>query len=189
MTLQKKKEKKMTQYAIGIDASLLHPAICRIPLDWDCDMKRVEVAHLDTSDREWKELSEKERFRCKLDAAKFVSHQIYLGDSAAIESLPTRDAFNLVELAKLHGIVEYMLYPDKLVTVNQSSARRLFMGKTKRTKTADGKIKKGDMKKQVIAVVRSLQGAANWTGDECDAFVIANYLASELGAPCMMASW
>jgi hypothetical protein len=50
-----------------------------------------------------------------------------------------------------------------------------------------GKLPRSDIKAMVAATVRSFPGCAGWGGDEVDAFVVANWLASELGGVALAA--
>ncbi len=96
-----------------------------------------------------------------------------------IESLPTHQAHALVPLAELHGCVRFLLCEQgqRVITVPQASARKLLLGKLPRK----------DVKETVRQTVTSFMGCAGWGPDEVDAFVVANWLASEVGGVCLAA--
>ena len=166
----------MTECAIGLDLSLTNPAACRIPLDWDCDMRRVEVWHMRTPDK-FGQSDNEQALRRRYIAERVASECSLRSCSIAIESLPTRKAFALVPLAQLQGVVRDALLLHDIHTAPQSTARKLFLGN----------LPASDIKETVRRTVQSFPGCAHWTGDECDAFVAANWLLSELGVPCLMA--
>lgn len=165
--------------AIGLDLSLTSPGICIIPLDWDCDMRRVQVAHFKTPEPDGTDYGRALRLR---QLSHWIAKQLasIVGEiDCAIESLPTHNAFAIAPLAELHGVVRLHLLDELIEThiAPQSAARKLLLGA----------LPKKDVKVIVAATVRSISGCASWTGDECDAFVVANWLLCELGAPFMTA--
>lgn len=163
-------------YAVGLDLSLTSPGICTIPLDWDCDMRRVQVEHFEYS-RTPK--SDHERAMRLHSLRNWIVGRPTTGAAFAIESLPTHGAFAIAPLAELHGVVRLGLYMKAahVSTAPQATARKLFLGKLPRK----------DVKEIVRKTIQEIPGCGNWTGDECDAFVVANWLLGELGAPFMAA--
>jgi hypothetical protein len=111
---------------------------------------------------------------------KWLAQFIHDGYAFAIESLPTHGAFALAPLGELHGVMRRRLRISgcNVQTAPLATARKLLMGK----------LPQKDQKTIVRSTVQSFDGCAHWTGDECDAFVVANWLLAELGAPFLSAS-
>lgn len=163
---------------IGIDLSLTRPAVCAIPSDWDGDMRRVKVRNFDYTKREVPrdDATRGERLARVCHDVLTMARKLG-GDEfeVAIESLPTHGAHSLVPLAEAHGVIRYLCsrLGIDIVTAPQATARKLFLGA----------LPKQDAKKTIEKTVQSFNGCGGWTGDECDAFVVANWLCSERGIP------
>lgn len=97
-----------------------------------------------------------------------------IGLHIGIEGLPTHDAYGIAKLAELCGWVrcrlQYLGYGSEKVPL--CSARKTLLRKLPR------KGSKKYVKQAVDAIFGRTLG-----GDECDAFVIANHLASTHGDP------
>jgi len=164
--------------ATGFDLSLTAPAYCTIPLNWDGDIRRVKVGHLRPN---------KSAPHCDMERAARLDRLVnwamtslgQFGGHVAIEALPTHAAYSLVPSAELHGVIRHSLYRAGIETRTAplSSVRGLLMGP----------IASKGAKEIVRRTIQSFAGCASWTGDECDAFAVANWLCGELGAPVISA--
>lgn len=160
---------------VGLDLSLTCPGVCIIPPNWigrdgEPDMHKVMVSHklIDYTPRDDHQRAE------RLLMIESWASDFYLPNRVfAIESLPSHGAFAIVQLAELHGVIRrwFRMGECDLRTAPQATARKLFMGE----------LPKKDQKVMVQKTVQSLDGCSSWTGDECDAFVVANWLRAELG--------
>ncbi len=167
---------------LGLDLSLASAGIACLPLDWDCALARVNVATIPHKHAPHNDTERAERLTTVARGVIARAQVLAAGrgiEAWGIESLPTHQAHALVPLAELHGTVRYLLHEQGqlVVTVPQASARKLLMGHLPRK----------DQKEIVRQTVTGLVGCAGWGPDEVDAFVVANWLASEQGAVCLAA--
>lgn len=163
-------------YVVGLDLSLTCPGVCIIPTDWDLSMSRVRVHHATVPVPGGDD-------KCRANRLVWIEGWIttFIHDkyAFAIESLPSHSAYAIGPLGELHGVIRRRLFVNNTETRTAplSEARKLLMGK----------LPNRDQKKIVCTTVRSFDGAAHWTDDECDAFVAANWLCAELGTPFLAA--
>jgi Holliday junction resolvasome RuvABC endonuclease subunit len=167
---------------IGLDLSLTSSGVCCLPLDWDCTPSRCSVATVPYRQVPHDDTERAERLSTVAVRILATARELAAGrgiEAWAVESLPTHNAHALAQLAELHGVVRFLLHQQgaRVITANQASARKLLMGK----------LPTKDIKAMVAATVRSFLGCASWKGDEVDAFVVANWLASELGGVALAA--
>lgn len=165
---------------IGLDLSLTSSGVACIPLDWDGDMRRVSVGTVRHRHVPQDDTARAERISTVAQRCLCLGRELAAGHGIAmwgIESLPTARAYAQVPLGELHGVVRYLLHQGgaQVVTVPQASARKLLMGSLPRK----------DAKRIVNETVTSIDGAAAWGGDECDAFVAGQWVVSELGGYCL----
>ncbi len=168
----------MIEYRVGLDLSLTSPGFCAIPKGWGCDMGACVVM---SRKFEGPRLLDCDRAKRLIDVAHTLFGWILAltGErEVAIESLPTR-SFSTIDLAELHGVIRYQLYSGgwRTRTAPQSTARKLFLGK----------LPQKDRKIITCETVRSFDGCNKWNDDECDAFVVANWLCAELREPFISA--
>jgi len=167
---------------IGLDLSLTSSGICCLPLDWDCTPSRCKVAAVPYKRTPHSDTERAERLATVV--RRIIATAMELADGKGIhawgiESLPTHNAHAVVPLAELHGCVRLLLHDrgQTVVTVPQASARKLLLGALPRK----------DVKEIVRRVVTHFEGCGAWGPDSVDAFVAANWLASESGATCLAA--
>lgn len=167
----------MSEVVLGIDQSPTGLGVCAIPTDWDMDFRNVRSARFDGGKLR-KDATAAERI------ARMSSLAVRVCDFARqcgvthgwIEGSLSGGAFNIVPQAKLAGALEVKVYDIMglaLEPAHISTVRKYLLGKLPRS----------DAKTIVREVVWSLDGAkrALLSGDEVDAFVIANWGLSELG--------
>lgn len=167
---------------VGLDLSLTSAGVAALPMNWDCDPSRVRVEtvkhchpeHANDDDRGQRLATHARRV---LAVARALAGQEPI--CWGIESLPTHNAHALVPLAELAGAVRMLLSDAgaRVLTVPQASARKLLLGKLPRK----------DVKEIVRQTVVSFAGCGHWQPDEVDAFVVANWLASECGGVALAA--
>ena len=167
----------MTETILAIDQSPTGLGVFAIPVGWDLDFRNVLAARFDGGKLK-KDATAMQRISrmaalalrvCEFARQWHVTH-IWM------ESSLSGGAFSIVPQAKLAGAIEITLaseigiYPE---TAHISTVRKYLLGKLPRS----------DAKEIVRQTVWSLDGAkmALATGDEVDAFVIANWALSELG--------
>lgn len=163
---------------LGIDASLTGTGLVAVPSDWDCDWKRVR--HITLGVSLTKLATERERLeRMQSIALDVRIWAVRVGATHAwIEDVPSGRAFNIPQLAELRGFIRSELSRECRLFVersNQSSARKLFLGK----------LPQKDRKTITLQTLDSITSIFD-SPDEKDAFVsAANWGLSELGAPCI----
>lgn len=167
---------------IGLDLSLTSAGVSCLPMDWDCEPSRCLVSTVEHNHVPQNDTERAERLASVARRVLGAARELASGRGIVawgIESLPTHNAHATVPLAELHGVVRLLLCDEgqRVVTVPQSGARKLLMGKLPRS----------DVKAMVAATVRSFTGCAGWGGDEVDAFVVANWLVSEMGGVSLAA--
>lgn len=146
--------------------------LCLLPAAWDLEWRRVRVETHAPSPGATPGL----RLR---QAAEAVIKLAREADLVAIEKVPTRGAFNVTKLAAVEGAVRAELSRAlgvEAVEIPISSARKLLFGKGR-----------GPKKAEYHAELVRMGAPAFWGPDEMDAFVIANYAASDGGA-CALAT-
>jgi hypothetical protein len=169
---------------LGIDASLTSTGLVACPLDWDQDWSRLRTHTIKKSLT--KAASERDRIeRMQSIALEIRIMAVRWGVTQAwIEDLPTGRAFHIPQLAELRGFIRKELADDLQLRIfveraNQSTIRKLLLGK----------LPPSDRKAAVISVLDAMTAECPIqpfnTDDERDAFVVANYGLSELGAPCI----
>lgn len=153
---------------IGLDLSLRAAAACAIPIDWSHELGEVRTCVSGSALAQ--SATPADRLKrimaislgivafCRAHRAKHV----YIEEYAFAQG-----ASHAREVAELGGVLKFRLY-DQLgivaVPVVASRARKLLLQKLPRK----------DVKAWVVANVKRLPGAADWTPDEVDAFVVAN---------------
>lgn len=169
-----------SESVIGLDLSLRRTGWAIIPYGWggDCSMVRVgaiECAPVEGDSCDTAAISrilngwtERVGIWSSLDRMGLLSIT-KRADHIGIESLPTH-GFSITRLARLHGALRYALNGPTW-DVQQATARKLLLGSVPRK----------DLKRVVRETVNSFPGAESWGPDECDAFVVANWLCCELG--------
>ena len=163
---------------LGIDLSLTGLGLVAVPGDWGLDFARVKRVTLGIALKKDASATEQitRRSRLSLDVVTWAEH---VGATHAwIEGYPASGGvYNLDKLAEIGGVVRdhlanyFRLYAE---TAPQSTARKFFLGKL-------------PQRERKAIVVENVQALASpeWTADECDAFVAANFGLSELGLPCV----
>lgn len=169
-------KRSICPYVVGLDLSLTCPGVCIIPTDWGHDLRRVQVHHATVPVEGGNDACRANRL---VWIESWLTQFIKEGRMFAIESLPSHGAFAIGPLGELHGVVRRRLFVNncEVRTAPLATARKLLMGK----------LPQKDQKTIVRSTVQSFDGSAHWTGDECDAFVVANWLCAELGAPFLSA--
>lgn len=167
---------------IGLDLSLTSTGVCCLPMDWDCTPSRCRVETIKYSKVPHDDLARAERLSTMARRIIATAQELTAGGGIhcwGIESLPTHGAFAIACLAELHGCVRLLLHDrgQQVVTVPQASARKLLMGTVPRR----------DAKEIVRRTVVHFDGCGSWQGDQVDAFVVANWLASECGGVALAA--
>jgi Holliday junction resolvasome RuvABC endonuclease subunit len=168
---------RATGVVVGLDLSLTRTGIAIIPTDWGGDVRRVRVEAVES--RAGPPANDAERalrlFQMSSDVRSCLPQDGVL--AVGIESLPTHAAFEIGKLGELHGCIRVQLMGYTVLTGQQSTIRKLFMGKLPRK----------DVKAIVRRTVNSIPGAEEWGPDECDAFVVANWVLGELGEEVLAA--
>lgn len=167
----------MNEVVLGIDASLTGTGLVAVPLGWDLEWRRIQ--HITLGVSLTKLATERERLeRMQMLALDVRTWAIRVGATHAwIEDLPTQAAFNIPQLAELRGFIRSELMRECGLFVErapQSSIRKLFLGR----------LPPRERKQAVIAALDCMTDVFQ-TADEKDAFVVANWGLSELGAPCV----
>jgi len=163
---------------LGIDASLTSMGLVACPTDWDQDWSKVE--HVSIGAALTRLATERQRIeRMQSLAIDVRVWAVRVGATHVwIEDLPTGRAFNIPQLAELRGFIRSELMRECRLFVeraNQSSARKLFLGK----------LPQKDRKAAVVAALDCMTDVFG-SNDEKDAFVSAtNWGLHELGAPCI----
>jgi len=159
---------RQISHVVGLDLSLSCTGMCIIPLDWGGDilecrfdsvMTRPSMSILD---------------RCSV-IAEYISGAVTNLTAPHIGAESLRGSYSQAKLGILHGYVACTMsaYPyDHDVPI--STARKLFLGRSMPA------VKKA--KQLIFEHMTSIPGVTDLNADEVDAFVIANYMASQLGA-------
>lgn len=167
---------------IGLDLSLTSTGVCALPLDWDCEPRRCRVATVPFKHTPRDDQMRAMRLASVAKQTLALARELAAGEGIAcwgVESLPTHGAHAVAPLGELHGVIRFLLLEagQRLITVPQSIARKLLMGTLPRK----------DAKEIVRQTVTNFDGCGSWKGDEVDAFVVANWLASECGRVALAA--
>ncbi len=166
------------QVIIGIDLSLTGLGLCALPPDWDLVWSRIATERHGIPLRKDATAAERgARIRTLADAAHRFCDRHH-ATAAYIEGYPVSGrVYGLPALCELGGVVRATLASSGLVaeTAPLSTARKLVLGKLPRR----------DVKHILHETIRSMGAPASWSGDELDAWVAANYGASEVGACCV----
>jgi hypothetical protein len=156
---------------LGIDASKSSLGLCAVPRSWDGDWSRIR--------RETLELKPQKGERAQIDGMLALARDVgrfavmHAVQWAVIEDVPTQRAFAIKPLAELRGFIRSELARTcrlYVETVNQSSARKTFLGYLP---TSKGSVKV-DRKKVVLSAVKALTNVFVFD-DECDAFITVNH--------------
>jgi len=162
---------------VGLDLSLTGLGMAAVPPDWDLDWKHVQTHRVSCPlPRNATLRQQTDRLRslaldCRVFAVRVGATHVWG------EDLPTARAFNLVSLGELRGAVRLELLREcglDLHFAPQSSVRKFLLGRLPRK----------DRKAHVVEALKAA-GANFGSDDECDAFAVANWGLSEIGAPCM----
>jgi hypothetical protein len=170
----------MTEVALGLDLSLRGAGMVALPFDWGGDWSKVQRYTAGESlPRDAKEALRVGRLhRVASDVIAFA--RTHSCTAAIIEQYSLRPGGGTMANAQAHalgelgGVVKHQLVqalglvPD---VVAPSSARKLILGKLPRR----------DVKVAVVAALTRMRMPLEWSNDEADAFVVANYLAAERG--------
>lgn len=172
--------RRMRKGVVGLDLSLTGAAACYLPPDWDytrATMRTTVVGYQLTST-----ITPRDRI---VRIASVVTHM-----STLIRSIRMTDpgvrvyvegyAFSarstaVTKLAELGGAMRYALWTGFGITIEEmvaSRARVYLLGKLPRGK--------GTQKSAVVAALKSFRFEFG-SGDEADAFVVANAARAELG--------
>lgn len=153
---------------IGLDLSLRAAAACAIPVGWDHDLRAVRTRVSGGPLKQ--DASPKERLQriCRISADIVVFCREHQVERVYVEEYAfAQGASHAREIAELGGVVKFRLFERfGLVAepVVASRARKLLLQKLPRK----------DVKAWIVANVKRLPGAALWSPDECDAFVVCN---------------
>jgi Holliday junction resolvasome RuvABC endonuclease subunit len=167
----------MDSVVLGVDLSLTGLGLVAVPTDWDLRWSRVARATLGmelSKGASARELAMRRRALCD-DVARWASRRNVT--HVWFEAYPVMGrVFNVDKLAELGGVfkdrlAEIGLHPEP---VSNTTARKLLLGK----------LPPSDRKAVVVEMLRLL-GAGFDDPDQADAFAVANYGLSELGAPCI----
>lgn len=166
----------MTGIVLGIDLSLTGLGLCAVPTDWDLRWERVVCTSLGINLEKGASAQDLVRRRRMLaeDVARWASRRN--ATHAWVEMYPMGGrVFNLDKLAELGGVVKDRLADIGLYVdpVAETTARKLLLGEA-----PPGR------KQMVFSLLQQMGGRFEDT-DQADAFTIANYGLSELGAPCI----
>lgn len=168
---------------LGVDLSTTCSAAVALPANWDGDWRRVRS--LIAGEPLHKGASDLERIqRCENIAREIVGFAKQVGAREVwIEGYAYGMKTAAHTLGELGGIVrlELMRAGFRVRTANISTARALFLGKGKvKRKDGNGNKIKNAAKLAARDALRAA-GVSFETLDEVDAFVCANYGASEAG--------
>lgn len=170
----------MRQIVVGIDLSLTGLGLAAVPADWDLTWSRIVTERhgiplTKTATARVRTARNADLARAALRFCERVN-----ATHAWVEGYPASGrVFGLPGLCELGGVVRHTLASAGLhaETAPISSARKLVLGKLPRR----------DVKLVLHETVRSMGAPASWSGDEVDAWVAANWGASELGLCAVMA--
>jgi hypothetical protein len=170
----------VTPRIVGIDLSLTGLGLVAFPGDWDLDWRRI--AHERHGEKLSRGASDHDRLgrmnRLADAAARFC--ESVRATNVWVEGYPgSGRVYGLPALCELGGIVRHRLAGSGLwaATSPLTTARKLVLGKLPRR----------DVKRILHETLRTMGAPASWSGDELDAWVAANFGASELGACCIVA--
>lgn len=168
-----------TSGVVGLDLSLRATGLAFIPADWACDFSRVRVGHFGQELR--KDASE----ALRMERVRYIRDRVLefvqrCGSPAVfIEQYAfTSQTGHAHAAGELGGAVKLALHQQAFLihVVAPASARKLL-----------GKAPRKDAKVWTQAQVYKMGAPRVWTGDELDAFVVANYGATEVGVPALIA--
>lgn len=167
----------MTEVVLGIDQSPTGLGVCAIPIEWDMDFRNIRSARFDGGSLPKGANAHERISRMSSLSMRVIDFaRMHSVTHGWIESSLTGGGFQIVPQAKLAGALEVKLLDIMglaMETAHISTVRKYLLGKLPRS----------GAKEIVREVVWSLPGAkkALLTGDEVDAFVIANWGLTELG--------
>ncbi len=165
----------MADVVLGLDISTSGLGMVAVPTDWDLNWRRVRFYSL-----EYK-LKKTATARDRMDRLRALSLDvrtwaIRVGATKAwAEACPTF-GHNIMVLAKLRCAIELELYRETnliLEDAQQSSVRQFLLG---RFPPCD--------RKAAVSEALKVAGDPFEDDDQRDAFAVANWGLSELGAPC-----
>lgn len=163
---------------VGVDLSSRGLGLVALPPAWDLAWPRIVTARLSEPMRRGATEAEQIARRARLaDGVLRFCDRVH-ATSVWIEGYPLSGRVHgLSGLCELGGVVRDRLAHVGLDvrTAPLSTARKLVLGRLPRA----------EVKRITHEVLRSVGAPASWTGDELDAFVAANFGASELGVCCI----
>lgn len=171
----------MPDVVLGIDLSLRGLGLCAVPTDWDLDPRRVRAVTLAVPLR--KDATTREQVeRLRSLALDVRTWAVRVGATRAwVESYAFNMAHGAHYLAELGGVVKLELMREcglDIAVANMSSARKLLYGRI-----PPRGIPQAQRKAWLLEPLR-LAGLQLDNDNEGDAFCVANWGLSELGAPC-----
>lgn len=172
----------MNEVVLGLDLSCSGLGMCAVPIGWDLDWSRVRFRTLSSSLE--KGASPREHaLRCRGLAIDVVTWARWVGATRLwIEALPgfvpkeTMHAFRKNAGLHMAVLLEFIAQAFGLDPsyIDEMSARKFLLGAVPQTD-----------RKAVVRDALTRAGAPFEDGDQCDAFVVANWGLSELDAPCL----
>ena len=159
---------------LGIDPSERGCGLVAVPANWRRSFDRVRSVTLELGTTPKAPPAEKLAAlrRMAIDAVIFAAASRVT--HVWIERPPTHQAFNMPKVLEVAHVIRHELFRELgLVSLwcEQSSARKLLLGK----------LPQSDRKVITRTTVESLHRFED--GDQCDAYVVANWGLSELGLP------
>lgn len=162
-----------SQYVVGLDLSLTSTGICVMPLDWDQRWHLLDVSHVGCPlPRCATEAQRMERLELVIRAVRQAVMCTDVVCVAVEQYAYSRGQSQAHALGELGGATKLELHRRGLLIVTPTaSAARAVLGVAPRT----------GAKAWAHAQLRSWGAPAHWTGDELDAFAVANWAVMEMG--------
>jgi hypothetical protein len=174
--------KKKLGYALGFDLSLSAPAAVALPLDWKPgDWKRVKTWLLKPKGPKSDDTrGQYERYGIISDWAWALTGELGAPGLYGIEQYAfSRNNAQASKLMELGGIVRLRLFQARDMiaqVVSTSPARKLFLGD----------VPQSNPKVAVqLALFNRCGAPKTWDENQCDAFIVANFMLSGFGKPVL----
>lgn len=165
----------MVEMVLGLDLSLRGAGLVAVPTDWDGRWERVRRATVGHALK--RDASEADRIgrlvRLSAEVVSFAERHACTHAVVEQYAFSSRHAQSH-SLGELGGVVKVLLTERCRIPVEvvpPASARKLVLGKLPRK----------DVKIATRAALTRMGMPTDWTADEADALVVANWKLSELG--------
>lgn len=177
----------MNQVVIGLDLSLSGLGMVAVPAGWDLRWKQVSYLSLAAPPKDRSVRGLHERYeRLARDVSAWVNHyrlderfrmqEVHVWIEQLPGHVPPKSVPALKKSAGLHAVVVCQLLKHDIEPryVDESTARKFLLGKLPRS----------NRKEHVVEALKAAGDPFN-DNDQRDAFTIANWGLSELGAPAL----